>query len=287
MATTLDITLLSKTDSKGRARYNAYQLLQNDTQWGVVTRSGRFNDDGSPKLSLISGKFHDSEDKARKAYTSLIEKQRSNEDITDGDYSFDPDSMEEWEALRQSVEKRQEAAKRRRAAKRSEEQEPLEQQPEEQQEDHHQIEKVPIIQIEDPHLFDKQKQEQEQEEQEQEEQEQEEQEQEEQEEEQEQEQEQEEEVLEPPRTPKSKKKELKTPDAPKRRRKKSDEDSDQQSDEEHVPDEPADPEKKTKKRKGGRKAIPPANFTDGQEEWQKMSVRERRDWKKENPIEEE
>ena len=122
MATQIDITRLIKTGLKDKNdkpkpdRYNIYLLLQNRDRWGVVTRSGIFQEDGSPKLSLISGKFHDTEDAARAAYDALVKKQR-DADAKDGSYNFEPDADTQWSNLTESVEKRQRALEARRAKK--------------------------------------------------------------------------------------------------------------------------------------------------------------------------
>ena len=122
MATQIDITRLIKTGLKDKNdkpkpdRYNIYLLLQNRERWGVVTRSGIFQEDGSPKLSLISGKFHDTEDAARAAYDALVKKQR-DADAQDGNYNFEPDADAQWSNLTDSVEKRQRALEARRAKK--------------------------------------------------------------------------------------------------------------------------------------------------------------------------
>ena len=94
MATTLDITrliqqnLIGKNQKPKPDRYNIYQLLRHtDGRYGVVTRSGIFDGD-TPKLSLISGKFHDDEDKARAAYQALITKMKESRGATDGSYKF-------------------------------------------------------------------------------------------------------------------------------------------------------------------------------------------------------
>ena len=122
MATQIDITRLIKTGLKDKNdkpkpdRYNIYLLLQNRERWGVVTRSGIFQEDGSPKLSLISGKFHDTEDAARAAYDALVKKQR-DADAKDGSYNFEPDADAQWTNLTDSVEKRQRALEARRAKK--------------------------------------------------------------------------------------------------------------------------------------------------------------------------
>ena len=122
MATQIDITRLIKTGLKDKNdkpkpdRYNIYLLLQNRDRWGVVTRSGIFQEDGSPKLSLISGKFHDTEDAARAAYDALVKKQR-DADAKDGSYNFEPDADTQWSNLTDSVEKRQRALEARRAKK--------------------------------------------------------------------------------------------------------------------------------------------------------------------------
>lgn len=150
MATQKDITLLIKTGLKGKNdkpkpdRYNIYLLLKKSDRWGVVTRSGIFQEDGTPKLSLISGKFHYTEEKARAAYDALVKKQRASDNVKDGTYTYNPDPTVQWQALTESVEKRQRALEARRAKKNPEE-----------------AGRPGIIQIEDPHLFDKQQTEQE------------------------------------------------------------------------------------------------------------------------------
>ena len=122
MANLIDITLLTKTDNvdkngKARAdRYNIYGLYQNDTDYGVVTRSGIFQEDGSPKLSLISGKFHPTLEAAQKAYKALVSKMEEK-GASKGSYSFEPEAEKEWQALTNSVEKRQRALEARRAKK--------------------------------------------------------------------------------------------------------------------------------------------------------------------------
>ena len=150
MATQKDITRLIKTGLTGKNdkpkpdRYNIYLLLKKSDRWGVVTRSGIFQEDGTPKLSLISGKFHYTEEKARAAYDALVQKQRANDNVKDGTYTYNPDPKVQWQALTESVEKRQRALEARRAKKNPEE-----------------AARPGIIQIEDPHLFDNQQTEQE------------------------------------------------------------------------------------------------------------------------------
>lgn len=175
MATTLDIArliqqnLVDKKDKPKPDRYNIYQLLRHtDGRYGVVTRSGIF-DGETPKLSLISGKFHDDEDKARTAYEALITKMKESKGATDGSYKFNPKANEEWEALTNSVEKRQRAIEERRAKKaQKDREEPKEEEMveevvevveeeeagEEVEEAEEEVEeKAEIIQIEDPNLF--------------------------------------------------------------------------------------------------------------------------------------
>ena len=177
MATTLDTTrliqqnLVGKNDKPKPDRYNIYQLLRHtDGRYGVVTRSGVF-DGETPKLSLISGKFHDDEDKAREAYEALITKMKESKGATDGSYKFNAKANDEWKALTNSVEKRQRALEERRAKKAQKaREEPKEEQlveevvevveeeeageeVEEAEAEEEVVEKTEIIQIEDPNLF--------------------------------------------------------------------------------------------------------------------------------------
>lgn len=175
MATTLDTArliqqnLVGKNDKPKPDRYNIYQLLRHtDGRYGVVTRSGVF-DGETPKLSLISGKFHDEEDKAREAYEVLITKMKEVKGATDGSYKFNAKANDEWKALTNSVEKRQRALEERRAKKAQkareepkeeelveevvevvEEEEAAEEAEEAEEEV---VEKAEIIQIENPNLF--------------------------------------------------------------------------------------------------------------------------------------
>ena len=103
-------------------RYNIYQLIHHPQMlgksYGVVTRNGRFDENGDPKMALISGKFHETEEDARQAYTKLVSNMRQRGGV-EGTYSFSPKTNNEWEALSLSVEKRQAALERRRQKKRS------------------------------------------------------------------------------------------------------------------------------------------------------------------------
>ena len=103
-------------------RYNIYQLIHHPQMlgksYGVVTRNGRFDENGDPKMALISGKFHETEEDARQAYTQLVSNMRQRGGV-EGTYSFSPKTNKEWEALSLSVEKRQAALERRRQKKRS------------------------------------------------------------------------------------------------------------------------------------------------------------------------
>ena len=173
MATTLDTArliqqnLIGKNQKPKPDRYNIYQLLRHtDGRYGVVTRSGIFDGD-TPKLSLISGKFHDDEDKARAAYQALITKMKESRGATDGSYKFNAAADEEWQALTNSVEKRQRALEERRARKAREQpkEEVVEEEVEVVEEEDKKVEEVAeeeeegmimkaqVIQIENPNLF--------------------------------------------------------------------------------------------------------------------------------------
>ena len=178
MATTLDITrliqqnLIGKNQKPKPDRYNIYQLLRHtDGRYGVVTRSGIFDGD-TPKLSLISGKFHDDEETARAAYQALITKMKESRGATDGSYKFNAEADEEWQALTNSVEKRQRAIEERRARKaREQHKEEVVEEVEVVEEEDKKVEEVEevaeeemkagVIQIENPNLFKKEPAEQE------------------------------------------------------------------------------------------------------------------------------
>ena len=255
MATTLDSTRLIQKNLVGKNqkpkpdRYNIYQLLQNDGRYGVVTRSGVMVESGDemiPKLSLISGKFHEDKDKAQSAYEALVSKMKQKAE--EGSYTFDMSAKEEWDALTLSVEKRQRALEERRSKKIAQaekeaekevvedkivkveavEEEAVEEEAvEEEAVEEEAVEEVEIIKIEDPNLFNNVNDEED-----------------------------------------------------------VEKDVQEQEEEEKPKEEP-----KKSKRKGGRKAVVPAHFKEGEddreEEWQKMSTKERRDWKRQNPVEEE
>ena len=264
MATTLDTTRLIQQNLFGKNqkpkpdRYNIYQLLRHtDGRYGVVTRSGIFDGD-TPKLSLISGKFHDDEKTARAAYQALITKMKESRGATDGSYKFNAAADEEWQALTNSVEKRQRALEERRARKAREQpkeevvEEEVEVVEEEDKKVEVEVEVVKEAQVEVAPVMEDGK------------------------------------IV---KTVNIQRSELAIGgimaqvikiENPNLYKEEPAEQAEQA--------EPAEPKEEKPKRKGGRKAVVPPHFEVGDEDreqhWQEMNQKSRRAWKRENPVEE-